>query len=103
MKKTTLALVGAEYNNKQIQKLEKKYGVSILHHDGYTVRSKDFKKLANKSDCMVVVTRYCGHSAVEQAKKAAAQIVPLIFSKQMNIDVIVQAGLNELAKEVAAC
>lgn len=103
MKKTTLALVGAEYNNKQIRKLEEKYGVSILHHDGFSVRSKDFKQLANKADCMVVVTRYCGHSAVEHAKKAASQIIPLIFSKQMNIDLIVQAGLQALPKGVAAC
>lgn len=103
MKKITLALVGAEYNKTQIRKLEEKYDVEILHHDGFKVSTKDLQQLANKSDCMVIVTRYCGHAAVKLIKKIAAHITPIVFSKQMNIDVIIQAGLNELQKEVVAC
>lgn len=101
MEKMTLALIGAEYNKQKIKKLELKYGINILHHDGFSVRSKEFKHLACNADCMIVVTRYCGHAAVEQAKKAAAQIVPLLFSRQMNMDVIIQSGLKALETEVA--
>lgn len=94
MEKITVAVIGG-FNGNSLKNQSKKLGVNVIHHDAKSPRKKELYTIANKANSVVVISKACGHSAMDYIKEACKETkTPITFIRGTGVSSALAAGIE---------
>lgn len=94
MKKVTVAVIGS-YNKKGFLSQSKKLGIEVIHHDGTSPRKKEFTSIVKRADSVVVISKACGHTAMDFVKEVCKETnTPISFSRVSGVSGVLREAIE---------